>query len=437
MKSAGRKESPKKPKDRAERKASPRNSRKKDEKKPRKMPGFVKYSLFVLAGAAVALLLLGLYSWFIDPYQGYGEPESLPPVKISGKDVFITGVSGEVYIIRNNRMISAGIGDSLKEGDVLKVVDQSYCQIQFSDRGTAGLDSNTVMLMKKLVNAQKDMQIRTEVLMGSMLYRVNRLSENDEFQVESEGVLYDVKGTDFLVMRAADGVLLAVKEGTVRYSVDGVERDNPPVRTGEQVFIVNDDREGGTVYPLGESAALRLENLRFMSPISVESGSWPVSVMIETSPPGADIYLDGRKIASHIFSGLFDVGTKLDFLIRKRGYVDKALHIEVKAAQDKIYLVELDPADLEETMTEREETQSFEGILNRMKKEYEQDLKEQQTRFDGEIYRRENRIQELSEQNESVTREKDDLSEELLKKQQEISDLRKLMTQIQELSNQQ
>ncbi|MBN2626249.1 MAG: FecR domain-containing protein [Spirochaetales bacterium] len=437
MKSAGRKESPKKPKDRAERKASPRNSRKKDEKKPRKMPGFVKYSLFVLAGAAVALLLLGLYSWFIDPYQGYGEPESLPPVKISGKDVFITGVSGEVYIIRNNRMISAGIGDSLKEGDVLKVVDQSYCQIQFSDRGTAGLDSNTVMLMKKLVNAQKDMQIRTEVLMGSMLYRVNRLSENDEFQVESEGVLYDVKGTDFLVMRAADGVLLAVKEGTVRYSVDGFERDNPPVRTGEQVFIANDDREGGTVYPLGESAALRLENLRFMSPISVESGSWPVSVMIETSPPGADIYLDGRKIASHIFSGLFDVGTKLDFLIRKRGYVDKALHIEVKAAQDKIYLVELDPADLEETMMEREETQSFEGILNRMKKEYEQDLKEQQTRFDGEIYRRENRIQELSEQNESVTREKDDLSEELLKKQQEISDLRKLMTQIQELSNQQ
>ena len=80
------------------------------------MPGFVKYSLFVLAGAAVALLLLGLYSWFIDPYQGYGEPEELPPVKISGKDVFITGVSGEVYIIRNNRMISAGIGDSLKEG---------------------------------------------------------------------------------------------------------------------------------------------------------------------------------------------------------------------------------------------------------------------------------------------------------------------------------
>ena len=103
-------------------------------------------------------------------------------------------------------------------------MDQSYCQIQFSDRGTAGLDSNTVMLMKKLVNAQKDMQIRTEVLMGSMLYRVNRLSENDEFQVESEGVLYDVKGTDFLVMRAADGVLLAVHEGTVRYSVDGVER---------------------------------------------------------------------------------------------------------------------------------------------------------------------------------------------------------------------
>ncbi len=407
------------------------------EKTPKKMPGFVKYGLFVLAGAAVALILLGLYSWLIDPYKGYGEPEELPPVKISGKDVFITGISGEVYIIRNDRMISADIGDALREGDVLKVVDQSYCQIQFSDRGTAGLDSNTVMLMKKLVNAQKDMQIRTEVLMGSMLYRVKKLSENDQFQVESDGVVYDVRGTEFIVVRAADGVLLAVEEGTVHYTVDGQEREVPLVRTGEQVFIANEDREKGSVYPLGESASLRIENMRFMGPVSVEPGSWPVTVMIESSPPGADIYLDGRKIASHIFSGLFDGGSKLDFLVRKRGYLDQALHIEVKAGEDRIYLVKLEPAGLDDTIGEREETQSFEGILNRMQSDHDKEMESQQTRFNGEIRIRDQQLQNLSDQNSQLNREKEDLSDELVKKQEEVKELRKLMTQIQELSNQQ
>ena len=258
------------------------------------MHPLLKYGLFVLAGAAVALLLLGLYSWLIDPYEGYGEPEELPPVKVTGKDVFITGISGEVYIIRNERIITADIGDSLKEGDVLKVVDQSYCQIQFSDRGTAGLDSNTVMLMKKLVNAQKDMQIRTEVLMGSMLYRVKRLSDNDQFEVESDGVLYDVKGTEFLVIRSKDGVLLAVEEGAVHYTVDGEEMPEPLVETGEQVFIAQDDRSNASVYPIGESAALRMENLKRMNQINVESGSWPVTIVLETSPPRGG-YLPRRK----------------------------------------------------------------------------------------------------------------------------------------------
>ncbi|MDC7221411.1 MAG: FecR domain-containing protein [Spirochaetales bacterium] len=400
------------------------------------MPKAVKYGLILLAGAAFALILLGLYSWFIDPYDGYGEPEDLPPVKISGKDVFITGISGEVYIIRNDRIINADIGDPLKEGDVLKVVDQSYCQIQFSDRGTAGLDSNTVMLMKKLVNAQKDMQIRTEVLMGSMLYRVNHLTETDEFKVEADGVLYDVKGTEFLVSSTADGTLLAVEEGLVHYTVDGEEYDEPLVATGEQVFITKDDRSDAKVYPMGESAALRVENLKGIDQLSTDSGSWPVTVVLETSPVGADIYLDGRKIATGLFSGLFNVGSELDFLVRKRGYVDETLHLVISQGDDKIYLVELEPADLETTMDESGSVESFEGILERMRQQYTIELEEAQTRFDREISRKNSEINSLAEEKTQLSRDKKDLEDQMEQKQEEVVELRKLMTQIQELSNQ-
>ncbi|MDC7222479.1 MAG: FecR domain-containing protein [Spirochaetales bacterium] len=406
-----------------------------DEKKHR-MAKALKYGLFLLGGAAIALLLLGLYSWLINPYEHFGEPEELPPVKISDKDVFITGISGEVYIIRNEKILSADVGDSLKEGDVLKVVDQSYCQIQFSDRGTAGLDSNTVLLMKKLVNAQKDMQIRTEVLMGSMLYRVKKLSENDQFEVESDGVLYDVKGTEFLVIRSADGTLLAVEEGTVHFTVDGEEREIPLVHTGEQVFVSQDDRTLAPVHPIGESASLRIESLKGIDKLSVQSDSLPVTVMLETSPSGADIYLDGRKIAQGLFSGLFDVGSELDFLIRKRGYRDKPFHLSVKAGEDKIYLVELEPADLEETINEVEEIQSFESILNRMRQIHEEELKAQKLRFESSLDDRVTQLNALSDENLILEEDKIKLQNQLEQKNQEIMDLRTLMTQIQELSNQ-
>jgi hypothetical protein len=41
--------------------------------------------------------------------------------------------------------------------------------------------------------------------MGSMMYRVKKLDNNDDFEVESEGVLYDITGTEFLVVNSLDG----------------------------------------------------------------------------------------------------------------------------------------------------------------------------------------------------------------------------------------
>jgi hypothetical protein len=424
--------------------SSKRNPRSKPEKGTQKqgedkkspMPKTLKSALFVLTGAAIALILLGFYSWVIDPYENYGQPEELPPVKVSGKDVFITGISGEVYIIRYERIITAGVGDILKEGDVIKVVDQSYCQIQFSDRGTAGIDSNTVMLMKKLVNAQKDMQIRTEVLMGSMLYSVKKLTENDQFEVESDGILYDVKGTEFLVVNSSAGTLLAVEEGAVHFTVDGEERAVPLVKTGEEVFIDKEDRTQADVYPMGESASTRIENMTGIGQLNVEMGSWPVTVAIETSPGGADIYLDGTRIARGLFTGLFDVGSELNFLVRKRGYLDKSLHLTIKNGEDKIYLIELDPAGLDATMEEDEGGESFEGILNRMRLSHEKEINEQKSYFDRELNQQLSTISQLSDDKESLEVKNNDLQSQVNAQEQQVEELKRLMIQIQELSNQ-
>ena len=137
------------------------------------------------------------------------------------------------------------------------------------------------------------------------------------------------------------------------------------------------------------------------------------------------------------FSGLFDVNSELDILVRKRGYLDKNVHLAIKAGQDRIYLIHLDPAGLEETMVEEGETaESFESILSRMRKEHEAELESQKNRFAAEIDRRDNYIQSLSNEKDGLLEENRELEINVEDKAEQIDELRKLMTQIQELSNQ-
>ena len=66
----------------------------------------LKPVLFILTGIAISLLLLGLYSRLVIPRID-SDGETLPPMNLSEKDVFITAITGEVFIIRNDVLYNA------------------------------------------------------------------------------------------------------------------------------------------------------------------------------------------------------------------------------------------------------------------------------------------------------------------------------------------
>ncbi|MBI9097250.1 MAG: hypothetical protein JEY91_02180 [Spirochaetaceae bacterium] len=80
----------------------------------------------------VMIFLIGLITASIATYIYFNvtgsqkEVRKLAPVSLSGsEEAFITAISGEVYILRDEEIISAELGEALYAGDILKVVDDS------------------------------------------------------------------------------------------------------------------------------------------------------------------------------------------------------------------------------------------------------------------------------------------------------------------------
>lgn len=400
----------------------------------------IKSLLFIILGISLAALLLFIYTRVTSP--PVSEPEYYPPIELKKTDVFIAGISGEVFIKRQDRLIPAAIGDILQEGDVIQVVDQSYCQIQFADRGQAGLEGNTVMLLKKWLNVDS-FSLRTEVLMGSMLYRVIRQKEDDVFQVESQGVLYDVRGTEFLVAHILGETYLAVNKGSVAVSSRDFDLDRFPVTAGNELFLDSDS--SAEVLPLGEYGQELINKWPALPPVDGDEES--VVLRVTAQPVGAEIYLDGRMIAHNHFTGLFNKAVELSLLVRKRGYKDYSdfLSLTDNETMDiRLELAELDatlnappPVDREwEFMTnERDRDNRFESE----RKEYEARIEQNRLLLDKSKDRGDNlekRIFQLENAVSEKEREIDKITDELKESQEEVIQLRALLDQIKNLTDQ-
>jgi len=95
----------------------------------------------------IGLITASIAAYFYFNYTGSPkEVRKLDPVSLSGREeAFITAISGEVYILREDHIITASIGEALYAGDIIKVVDESFCQVQFSDLAAARIRSNTII----------------------------------------------------------------------------------------------------------------------------------------------------------------------------------------------------------------------------------------------------------------------------------------------------
>ena len=408
----------------------------------------------------VIIFLIGLITASIAAYFYFNitttvkEVRKLDPVSLSGKEeAFITAISGEVYILRDDVIIEAELGEALFAGDIIKVVDDSFCQVQFSDLAAASIRSNTIIKIKNLFNLDKTVDIKTEILTGSMLYRVNKLSEGEKLEVKSEDRIYSVRGTTFMVDRNSGGTYLVVDEGLVAVSLKGGTEDSLSAGSGEEIFIA-EGSDTENVSSISEKNKRIMEEALNLNLLNLEPEQTRViKTGVVTIPPDAQIYVNGILSGKGSFTGLFSESEDLTFLIRKRGYEDKIL--SVKAITDLEYTVILDPERISDSVLENERIRSSEDSnIDKLQKELESknlrlveiealiiDLKEKNSQLDSDNLSYENRLRRMTGQIQELEQLREDLSSEISELSRKLNEstaredkLRELIKQIQDLS---
>ena len=99
------------------------------------MKQLIRTVLVFLIGMIIAAI--GVYFYF-DMTSAPKETRKLNPLSLTGEEeAFITAISGEVFILRDDSIIEAETGTALYAGDIIKVVDESFCQVQFSTVASA------------------------------------------------------------------------------------------------------------------------------------------------------------------------------------------------------------------------------------------------------------------------------------------------------------
>ncbi len=129
----------------------------------------------------------------------------------------ITFLSGNVYVSKvKGAWKEAEIGESLDEGDFLRVDEDSYCEVQFGNTATIRIQQNTEVSLKKVLLQMEVTRVKVGLVAGSLLCKVRKLSKNDRFKVQTPSVVCGVRGTQFGVKYDKDkGTVVAVKKGKV------------------------------------------------------------------------------------------------------------------------------------------------------------------------------------------------------------------------------
>ncbi|QEN08584.1 hypothetical protein EXM22_11530 [Oceanispirochaeta crateris] len=416
------------------------------------MKSLVKSFLLVLAGAFFAAGLLYGYSIFFKTAGQDFQDEALRFVPIEPGDAVISRISGEVYIIREEQMIAPKPGDSVREGDVIKVVDDSWCQVHFIGKATMNLRSNTLIKIQKLLSSPQDSDIRTELLTGSMIYKVDKLDATDNLEVTAQEKIYRVEGTEFIVEAYSGGSRVAVREGSVAVLQSGASQDEELLKTVPSGFTL-DLMEWNKEKPLPEIEELSQEEIRIFeeegpSDLLLQKESL-VYLEIRTEPSGAQLYLDGRLTGQGTLKGLFPSEGTLRLLARKRGFRDNNLNIKLEDLTSSVLTMKLEVLGITESLEEESKNPPQE-TLEQIKAKFEKESADLKSGFSRKIEENEQKLQnlnslsmglqsdilELRNKNTSLERQKEELAEELEESLSESEKLRALLIQIQELSDQ-
>ncbi len=398
------------------------------------MKPFIRILLGFIVGIAITVGGVALYGYLTKPKTAEAPP--LPDKQTA----VITHIAGPVYVIRGDETLPAYPGEQLQPGDIVKVTEGAVAQVQLADKGSALLGSDTLVRFMKLTGADQKLDLRTEILTGSLSYKIERLEDSENIIIEVDGTEYEVRGTEFVIEKHEDGTILIVGEGKVQVT-GNVEGGEVFVGPDEQLVIVKGE-EAAKVEEISEENKIRLSSAAPMPamPFGYEDAPAPMLVEIITDPPDSDIYIDGLKTGKGKFHGLLPEGTVIDVRIRRRGFNDYSFVLT--ANSDQYIEIHLEPSGLEDTLAEEIPVNPN---LARLRADYERRLADLNRSFadrsnldaeaEAEISReRAQREADLLAQLEIEKARGSVLETELADSRSETEKLKDLILQIQELT---
>ena len=381
------------------------------EKKSIQLITFV--SLFVLALIAFIITLF-LYISVISRTPDVMEMEVQ---QADEKTALVSFLSGEAFVFRHGGWSEISIGDVLKEQDRIKVVDNSFCELQIGQFGIVAVESNTIVDLASVYSAAGESKVDLDILSGTLLCKVNKLTGNDAFEVRAQAAVIGVRGTHFLVASDGDTIIVAVSEGTVEFfSVDeSFEKIMVPAKT--EVVFVPSERTPAEVQSISDENAAVLSKVEARRFLSLEAQNL-VPILIQTVPADAEILINGVTAGYGKVFAVYSDGEELDIKTLKSGYKDGSLQINVDAEKQNIHTLSLTVDDSVQFKQKEEadtgsSTKELEAEIEALKKELE---------TSRSVHRElEGRIESLNKQLGNLESDKATLNAEVRNKEEEIS----------------
>ena len=367
------------------------------------MKQFLKSAAFFTGGLLLAGVLLYFYSSTIFNSSGKDQlslPETFLPA-LPG-EALITSISGEVFIIREDKILTPAPGDRVREGDIIKVVDDSICQIRFAGTASVKIRSNTLVRIQKLLSGSKDADIRTELLTGSMIYKVEELQDSENLQILAQEKIYRVEGTEFMVQSLPGmATVVSVLDGKVGVFTQN-EESIGSLSAGEKASLPPGETDLSPSAFTEEDSGLFASQSPVEIPVQEEN---LVYMEIATEPAGAQIYINGRLNGYSRIQGLFLPDQELSILVRKRGYHDGNASIIPSEAEKRTLRIELKPLGMEETVREETRKASEPTVLQSLKEKHQKEIADMRTSFTQ-------RLSAVEKQREDLERSEDFLAGE-------------------------
>ena len=362
-----------------------------------------------------------------------------PLVTPESHEGLITFQSGEVFYSRNDEWEEAMIGDTILKDDYIKVLESSFCEIQFGNKSVIRIQENTVIKIRDILHSTSDYNIETDIIFGAILCKLEKLSGTEKFNIVSTTLTLGVRGTEFLVQKNSEHTTVAVLTGAVAIIPHDNTQEQVLITEKEQISVNNESGKIGNINTVSSEILKELQKIEQIELINLqkENQTELVKIVLLVEQVNAEIYNNNKLIGIGNYSGVFNHGDAINFIIKKRGYKNTELTIEADRDIKVPYTIDLElsnindiPSNSQEENQELTEIQNqlleLNNLYNQLKEELDSELAKGIT-LQNEIQNMRTENQELIESIESKETEIKDLEGELNENEEIVEALRKVL----------